>query len=117
VTSKADSLYPTVGAASIVAKVTRDERLRTHPLPAGASRDFGSGYPSDPITKKWLYTHADPIIGFPDIVRFSWSSTTNVLEEKGYMATISPTLLKYRKPLNQKKTLKGIMRYASLTLK
>lgn len=49
VTSKADSIYPVVGAASIFAKVTRDFNLENW-KPQGNSlsfdRDFGSGYPS-----------------------------------------------------------------------
>lgn len=49
VCSKADSIYPVVGAASIFAKVTRDFNLENW-KPQGTSlsfdRDFGSGYPS-----------------------------------------------------------------------
>lgn len=51
VTSKADSIYPVVGAASIFAKVTRDFNLE-HWKPDDSSkslefdRNFGSGYPS-----------------------------------------------------------------------
>lgn len=49
VCSKADSIYPVVGAASIFAKVTRDFNLENW-KPTGSSlsfdRDFGSGYPS-----------------------------------------------------------------------
>lgn len=47
----ADSRYPVVGAASIVAKVLRDwhvEKLRD------LVGDFGSGYPSDPKTREWI---------------------------------------------------------------
>lgn len=123
VCSKADSKFPVVGAASIVAKVTRDERLKDHPLPHGISRDFGSGYPADPITKMWLEQHAHPVSGFPDIVRFSWASTVNVLEKKGYGVTFgeklltTKNLLASRNPSTTKKVVKGIMRYASLSLK
>lgn len=49
VCSKADSLFPVVGAASIFAKVTRDFNLENW-TPSGSSlsfdRNFGSGYPS-----------------------------------------------------------------------
>lgn len=53
VTSKADSLFPVVGAASIFAKVTRDFNLENW-KPATTQcldfdRDFGSGYPSGKI--------------------------------------------------------------------
>lgn len=50
VTSKADSIYPVVGAASIFAKVTRDHSLENWRPDSSESldfdRDFGSGYPS-----------------------------------------------------------------------
>ncbi|TPX52274.1 hypothetical protein SeMB42_g01533 [Synchytrium endobioticum] len=85
VAKKADSLYPVVSAASICAKVTRDAMLRgwifaekgLHTL----SREFGSGYPSDPNTTRWLRENMDPIFGFPGLIRFSWSTTANMLEQ------------------------------------
>ena len=44
---KADSIYPIVSAASIVAKVTRDRELKNFQLEEGVASDepFGSGYP------------------------------------------------------------------------
>ncbi|KAJ4795621.1 Ribonuclease [Rhynchospora pubera] len=48
VSKKADSLYPVVSGASIVAKVTRDRSLRDWVLDETAqniTRNFGSGYP------------------------------------------------------------------------
>ncbi|KAJ9159755.1 hypothetical protein P3X46_025234 [Hevea brasiliensis] len=48
VAKKADSLYPVVSGASIVAKVTRDRALREWVLDEtaeGMNRNFGSGYP------------------------------------------------------------------------
>ncbi len=48
---KADEKYPEVSAASILAKVTRDaiiNKLKTQLY------DFGSGYPSDPRTRRFL---------------------------------------------------------------
>lgn len=65
VENKADSKYQVVSGASIVAKVTRDALVS----PLGC----GSGYPSDPTTKKWLTSHFDPIVGFPPCVRHSWA--------------------------------------------
>ncbi|KAF9577251.1 Ribonuclease H2 subunit A [Lunasporangiospora selenospora] len=88
VAKKADSKYPIVSAASICAKVTRDDVLR-HWIFAekGAddtvSREFGSGYPSDPKTVAWLKKNMDPIFGYPNIVRFSWATCKTLLETSG----------------------------------
>lgn len=86
VTEKADALFPVVSAASICAKVTRDFILRKwkyeEPI-VNIDQGFGSGYPGDPITKKFLKNNFDPIFGFPSIVRFSWSTADNMLENSG----------------------------------
>ena len=47
---KADENHPEVSAASIIAKVTRDRIIRE--LSEEIGIDLGSGYPSDPKTKK-----------------------------------------------------------------
>jgi ribonuclease H2 subunit A len=105
VAPKADSLYPPVSAASIIAKVTRDDCLLRWSFPAHEieikSRDFGCGYPGDPLTVKWLHDHVHPVLGFPDIVRFSWSSSARILEEKaipflfaGEQIEVHPTVKK-----------------------
>ncbi|KAF6002336.1 Ribonuclease H2 subunit A [Cyanidiococcus yangmingshanensis] len=89
VQSQAESHYPVVAAASIVAKVTRDRALRSWVFPEEAncpgwclSRDYGSGYPADPITRRWLGRHLDPIFGLPSLVRFSWSTCQTLLEKE-----------------------------------
>lgn len=77
VAKKADSLYPVVSGASIVAKVTRDRALRDWVLDETAEnmqRNFGSGYPGDPETKAWLDNHKHAVFGFPSLVRFSWGT-------------------------------------------
>lgn len=76
VRSKADVLYPVVGAASIVAKVLRDDIIRA----MGVTE--ASGYPGDAATVAWLRAHVDPIFGFPSVVRFSWSSCAELLRER-----------------------------------
>lgn len=82
VKSKADSLFPVVGAASIVAKVTRDRTLTKWMAEKGhAEGTFGCGYPSDPSTCAWLKANVDPVFGYDDIVRFSWSSCDRLLLE------------------------------------
>ena len=65
----AESLYPHVAAASIVAKVTRDRIIRKlHKLYG----DFGSGYPSDPKTRRYLISLLNKGEELPPIVRKSW---------------------------------------------
>ncbi|XP_052185036.1 ribonuclease H2 subunit A [Diospyros lotus] len=84
VAKKADSLYPVVSGASIVAKVTRDRTLRDWVLEETAEnmhRNFGSGYPGDPETKAWLRHHVHPIFGFPTLVRFSWGTCTSYFKD------------------------------------
>jgi ribonuclease HII len=49
---KADAKHTICGAASILAKVTRDEEIEKLKRKIGV--DFGSGYPSDPVTRKFL---------------------------------------------------------------
>lgn len=85
VSEKADSKYKVVSAASIFAKVTRDDRLRNwtfaQTLEPAASGHFGSGYPGDDKTVKWLKENMDDVFGFPDVVRFSWSTTEELLKK------------------------------------
>jgi ribonuclease HII len=65
----ADSKYTPVAAASIVAKVSRDLNLKTLRSLLG---DFGSGYITDPSTKRWVLdyyaSHREP----PLFIRRSW---------------------------------------------
>ncbi|KAJ3005877.1 UNVERIFIED_CONTAM: Ribonuclease H2 subunit A [Siphonaria sp. JEL0065] len=88
VTTKADSKFPIVSAASIFAKVIRDCVMKNWVFSeAGVpekpfTRVFGSGYPGDPNTKKWLKQNMDPVFGFPDIIRFSWSTCAKMLEKR-----------------------------------
>ena len=85
VSKKADSLFPVVSAASIVAKVCRDQALREWCFLEGArfhadrQIKYGSGYPSDPVTKKFLLDHCDAVFGYPQLIRFSWSTATNAM--------------------------------------
>jgi len=64
---KADTLYPQVSAASVVAKFTRDSIIEALKVEYG---DFGSGYPSDPKTKAYLTTLKEA----PFFVRKSWKT-------------------------------------------
>uniref|UniRef100_T1GKT4 Ribonuclease n=1 Tax=Megaselia scalaris TaxID=36166 RepID=T1GKT4_MEGSC len=83
VEKKADSTFPIVSAASICAKVTRDHFLKVWNFREGINVDkFGSGYPGDPVTKRFLVEHMDNVFGFPRLVRFSWSTAENALKGK-----------------------------------
>lgn len=87
VESKADATYPIVGAASIAAKVTRDRETEAFAWKerfedgAAPSTSFGSGYPSDPVTKAWMAGSVDPVFGFPSFVRFSWETCERALKD------------------------------------
>lgn len=98
VAKKADATYRIVGAASIVAKTTRDKEVRDWVFveterssqymdcdenwPVNYSSEFGSGYPSDPSTKRWIEASCDQIFGFPSFVRFSWGTAKQIMEKK-----------------------------------
>lgn len=87
VAKKADSLYPCVSAASICAKVARDKCLKDWTFPESSdveiSSQWGSGYPGDPVTKKFLRDNFDQVFGFPSLIRFSWKTAETIIEEKG----------------------------------
>lgn len=93
VAKKADSLYPCVSAASVVAKVTRDIALDTcyETLLAAqqmseeivTTDSWGSGYPSDSKCAGWLRRNMDPIFGWGNECRFSWGTAKEMLELKG----------------------------------
>jgi ribonuclease HII len=76
---KADQNYAVVAAASIIAKVQRDRRITELQKQYG---NFGSGYPSDPLTrrflKEWIATHET----FPEVVRVSWETARRLLPDR-----------------------------------
>lgn len=85
VAKKADATYPVVSAASICAKVCRDRAVSNWKFKEEVEITgdaWGSGYPNDPVTKKFLSENLDPVFGFPQIVRFSWSTADKILKEK-----------------------------------
>lgn len=88
VAKKADSTYPIVSLASICAKVSRDHTLKVWKFREGnevPDDGFGSGYPGDPVTKRFLHS-CEPVFGYPRIVRFSWSTAGKALEDNGAFA-------------------------------
>ena len=68
---KADEKFPIVGAASIVAKFLRDQHVSALQDMYG---DFGSGYPSDPRTVKWIEEWIAKEGEPPPIVRRTWKT-------------------------------------------
>jgi len=76
---KADSKYPIVSAASIIAKVERDRAISEYHKKYG---DFGSGYPSDPKTVDFVKILVSNNQKLPPVVRKSWESVRKILDEK-----------------------------------
>jgi ribonuclease H2 subunit A len=97
VEKKADSLFPCVSAASVVAKVTRDVSCEIlyeeFAKQAGLVRTaadgaaWGSGYPSDARCTAWLKSEIDPLFGWGSECRFSWGTVKDLLELKAMGAT------------------------------
>ncbi len=87
--NKADETIPVVSAASILAKVQRDQQIEKLKVECG--EDFGSGYPSDPRTrktlKKWIIQGVHPAF-----VRKQWETIKELQDELSFSKT---------KPLNQ----------------
>ena len=73
---KADDKYIEVSAASIIAKAERDAQIQEINKEFIKSGGIGSGYPSDPTTKKFLtnYTYDE----MPDFVRKSWATVAKM---------------------------------------
>lgn len=69
--SGADDRYPSVSAASILAKTTRDQALERLESTWG---QLGSGYPSDPQTQEWLQNRANKAKTWPPFVRTNWKT-------------------------------------------
>jgi len=74
---KADFKYVSVSAASIIAKDTRDKEIEK--IKKKHNVEFGSGYPSDPITQKFLAKNYKKY----DFFRKSWMSWKEVAKSKG----------------------------------
>lgn len=75
----ADSTYPVVSAASIIAKVTRDREIEKLAKKFG---NIGSGYPSDPNTLAYLSSYIDEHRSPPPIARKSWKTVSVMLAKK-----------------------------------
>ena len=76
----ADRTYPIVSAASIIAKVRRDEAVELLRKEYG---DFGSGYISDTKTLNFLRDWRRSHSVYPPIVRLSWKTIGQIELELG----------------------------------
>ncbi|MFT4312431.1 MAG: ribonuclease HII [Candidatus Woesearchaeota archaeon] len=73
---RADDQYVIVGAASIIAKVTRDREIES--LQSQVDEQIGSGYPSDPVTKMFLQRNWDKF----DFFRVHWKPYEQLAQAK-----------------------------------
>jgi len=96
---KADTNYPTVAAASIIAKVERDADIAELREKYG---DFGSGYSSDPRTTDWLKAWLENNKEFPDCVRHTWD-TASVIKTNKIQARLSSWFKQLVKSNNKNK--------------
>lgn len=71
---KADATWPVVGAASIFAKVLRDARIT-------ALGEVGSGYPSDPVTRRWIQGFFERGEALPPSVRARWGTIADLRQQ------------------------------------
>lgn len=69
---KADVNYPVCSAASIIAKVRREEEMDRIKKKYG---DTGPGYPANPTTQKFIKENFKK---YPEIFRHSWSTFKNI---------------------------------------
>lgn len=76
---KADEKYPIVSAASIIAKCERDKLIEELKAKVG---DFGSGYPSDEKTRKFLLKLIKNGKIGGRYVRSSWKTIAKVAQRK-----------------------------------
>ncbi len=74
---KADINHPAVSAASIIAKTTRDSILASIQAESGVA--IGSGYPSDPVTVRYVTNHYNEHSTLPPFVRKSWEPVKRIV--------------------------------------
>jgi len=81
---KADVNYPVVSAASIVAKVRRDARIRE--IEAELGEPIGSGYASDENTISFIQDYTKKNGTLPPHTRKSWLTAKNIMSLKDVRA-------------------------------
>ena len=75
---KADIKYPIVSAASIIAKVERDNAISRLRRKYGS---IGCGYPTDPQTLDFLENWITEFGSYPDFVRKSWKPAKRLKDD------------------------------------
>ncbi len=76
---EADDSYPVVSAASILAKVRRDEEVEN--ISKDIGRDIGSGYPSDTKTRDFLQDWITENGNLPPYTRKSWETCRELMNK------------------------------------
>lgn len=76
---KADENYPIVAAASICAKVTRDDKIEKIKTLVGF--DFGSGYPGDEKTRSAL-KDKEKFAKLKPFIRMKWKTLETIKQKK-----------------------------------
>ncbi len=76
---KADDIFPVVSAASVIAKSFREREVESIKKELGAN--FGSGYPSDARTRKYLERYYKKNRKFPKHTRLSWKTTNKIISK------------------------------------
>jgi ribonuclease HII len=71
---KADATFAVCGAASIFAKVHRDAQI-------DALGPVGSGYPSDPVTRRWIQGFLARGEALPACVRTRWGTIESLRQQ------------------------------------
>ena len=86
--NRAEDAHIEVAAASVLAKVRRDEIIGELGLKLG---DFGSGYPSDPRTRRFVLG----LLGKGEkqsFIRWSWKTIGRLLRTRGYPSSTSSSI-------------------------
>jgi ribonuclease HII len=76
---KADDTYPVVSAASILAKLTRDEEMAR--ISSEVGENVGSGYTSDPVTMAFIERAIRENGVLPPHTRKSWETARRLMRK------------------------------------
>ncbi|MEM4605505.1 MAG: ribonuclease HII, partial [Candidatus Pacearchaeota archaeon] len=76
---KADITYPVVSTASIFAKEKREEEI--YKIKKEYNVEFGSGYPSDPLTISFIEKNFKNK-KYENIIRYSWESIKRLIQKE-----------------------------------